>query len=144
MEPIREAEKAYRHLRILVVDDNAAIRQLMATMLAEEGFEVDAAVDGADALGKLGTNTYDVVVSDLEMPGMDGLTLLARIQRMWNGIPVIIQTARIDASLETNLHRAGAVGVVLKGQFEELLESLREAVATSKPYPWVAGEPGTN
>jgi CheY-like chemotaxis protein len=133
METIEEALKAYRSVRILVVDDDAAIRHLMATILADEGFEVDGAVDGVDALGKLAAGTYDVVVSDLEMPRLDGLFLLREIRRRGNGIPVIIQTAHADARHESILCGAGAFRVLLKGQFDELLQSLREAIGTSKP-----------
>jgi CheY-like chemotaxis protein len=133
MGTIAEAVKASPHVRILVVADNSAIRHLMGTVLGEEGFDVEEAVDGADALGKLGTSVYDAIVSDLEMPRLDGLSLLQEIRRRGIGTPVIIQTAGGDALLESALWRAGALRVLSKGQFEELLQSLREAIGTSKP-----------
>ena len=121
--------------RILVVDDSAAIRDMMATTLAEEGFEVEGAVDGADALGRLASTTYDAVLSDLQMPGMDGFSLLREIRRREIGVPVIIQSARVDALLETILCRAGAFRVLSKGGVVELLQALGEAIGSSKPSP---------
>ena len=141
MRTIEQMERMCRNARILVVDDNAAIRQLMGAVLAEEGFVCEEAVDGADALDKLAIGVYDAIVSDHEMPRLDGLSLLEEIRRRGIRTPVIIQTAGEDVLLESAFWRTGAFRVLSKGQFEELLESLREAVATSRPYPWVAGEP---
>ncbi|HSB80933.1 MAG TPA: response regulator [Candidatus Methylomirabilis sp.] len=124
--------KSFRR-RVLVVDDNAAIRDMLAMTLAEEGFEVEGAADGADALDKLTTATYDVVLSDLQMPRLDGLSLLREIRRKEIGIPVIIQTASVDAFLETILCRAGAFRVLSKGCVEELLQALEEAIGFSRP-----------
>lgn len=135
MGTIKEAEKACRQVRILVVDDNAAIRQLIGTILAEGGFEFEEAVDGVDALGKLATGVYDAVVSDLQMPRLDGLSLLREIRRSGIGIPVIIQTSGADASLETTLCRTGAFRVLSKGHLEELLQLVEEAIESSKPCP---------
>lgn len=132
---IEESEMESVHRRILVVDDSAAIRHLVGEILAEEGFEVVEAVDGSSALGKLAIGAYDAVVSDLHMPGMDGLSLLREIQRSGMGIPVIILTARVDAPLEIVLRRAGAFRVLSKGQFEELLQAVGEAIGSSKHSP---------
>jgi CheY-like chemotaxis protein len=131
MGTIEKAEKPCRRLRILVVDDSPAMRHLVGSILAEEGFEVVEAVDGASALGKLAIGVYDAVVSDLHMPGLDGLSLLREIQRSGMGIPVIILTARVDASLEIDLRRAGAFRVLSKGQFGELLQSLADAIGSA-------------
>ena len=135
MRTVEKVERACHNARILVVDDNAAIRHLMGTLLTEEGFQCEEAVDGAEALAKLATGVYDAIVSDLEMPRLDGLSLLREIRRRGIGTPVIIQTAGEDVALESALWRTGAFRVLSKGQFEELLESLREAVATSRPHP---------
>jgi CheY-like chemotaxis protein len=118
--------------RILVVDDDALIRHLVAVTLAEEGFEVQEVEDGVDALDKLARGGYDAVVSDLQMPRLNGLSLLTEIRRRGNEIPVIIQTARVDASIETALLRAGAARVLSKGRMEQLLQSLGEVIGSSK------------
>jgi CheY-like chemotaxis protein len=114
------------------VDDDPSIRLLLVTTLAEEGFEVQQAVDGADALAKMGTEAYDAVVSDLQMPRLDGLSLLREIRRRGPAVPVIIHTARVDASIEAVLRRAGAFRVLSKGPLEELLQSLDEAIGSSR------------
>ncbi len=124
--------QAARPVRILLVDDDTAIRHLMREILSEEGFETDVAVDGFDALGQLAAESYDAVISDLDMPRLDGLRLLREIRRKGMGIPVIIQTAHLDDSLRFTLWRMGAFRVLSKGQLEELLESLREAIDTSR------------
>jgi CheY-like chemotaxis protein len=124
--------------RILVVDDDAGIRQLVGTILGEEGFEVEQAVDGVDALAKMATQAYDAVVSDLQMPRLDGLSLLREIRRRGIKVPVIIQTARVDASIEAVLHRAGAIRVLSKGPMEELLQSVGDVVGSSR-HPTESG-----
>jgi len=129
---IKEAVKDGAQGRILVVDDDASLRHLVGTTLAEEGFEVQEAVDGADALAKMATEAYDAVVSDLQMPRLDGLSLLREIRRRGTEVPVIIQTAHLDASIETVLRRAGACRVLSKGRLEELLLSLGQVIGSSK------------
>jgi two-component system chemotaxis response regulator CheY len=111
------------------------MRHLVGTTLVEEGFEVVEAVNGADAVDKLATGAYDAVVSDLQMPRLDGLSMLREIRRRGIGTPVIIQSASVDASLEAALRQAGAFRVLSKGQFEELFQSLGEAIGSSKPSP---------
>jgi two-component system response regulator PilR (NtrC family) len=64
---------------VLIVEDDASIRRLVTMVLAREGFVVDTASDGAEALGKLGVSGYDVIVLDLMMPNLDGFTLMSRM-----------------------------------------------------------------
>jgi CheY-like chemotaxis protein len=132
MGELEKAPKRERQARILVVDDDPSIRLLVATCLAEEGFETQQAVDGADALAKLATGAYDAVVSDLQMPRLDGLSLLREIRRRGVAVPVIIHTARVDASIEAVLRRAGACRVLSKGRLEELLLSVDEAICSPR------------
>ena len=68
--------------RILVIDDNAAIRELLRLVLEEEGYEVIEAADGAEGLQRYQATPTDLVITDLQMPGMDGLELLMALQRM--------------------------------------------------------------
>ncbi|MEC9232306.1 MAG: response regulator, partial [Planctomycetota bacterium] len=79
--------------RILVVDDKEMMRDSVATLLGRRGHGVVAASGGEQALEKLGARRPDVVVTDLQMPGMNGLELLAAIQEVDDGIPVIFMTA---------------------------------------------------
>ena len=68
--------------RILVVDDDAAIRELLHFVLEEEGYEVIEAVDGAEGLQRYQADPTDLVITDLKMPGMDGLELLMALRRI--------------------------------------------------------------
>ena len=81
--------------RILVVDDEAGIRDLVGSYLRNEGFEVDEAVDGEDALAQFGRHPHDLVVLDLRLPGIGGLDVLREIRRT-SQVYVIVLTARAD------------------------------------------------
>ena len=67
--------------RILIIDDNAAIREVLRFILEEEGYEVIEAADGAEGLQRYQADPTDLVITDLKMPGMDGLELLQTLQR---------------------------------------------------------------
>ena len=81
--------------RILVVDDEASIRDLVGAYLRNEGFEVDEAADGETALDLFGRKPADLVVLDLRLPGIDGLDVLREIRRS-SSVYVILLTARSD------------------------------------------------
>ena len=79
--------------RILVVDDEEGIRQLYQEELEEEGYEVELAEKGKEALEKISKAKPDAVILDLKMPGMGGLEVLERIREQDKDLPVIICTA---------------------------------------------------
>ena len=81
--------------RVLVVDDEAAIRDLVGSYLRNEGFEVDEAVDGEAALTRFAQRPPDLVVLDLRLPGLGGLDVLREIRRT-SSVYVIVLTARAD------------------------------------------------
>ena len=78
--------------RILVVDDESYVRELLERVLQRRGHEVDMAADGEAALELLATNTYDLVVTDVVMPGIDGFDLLRRVKATYPGVTVIVLT----------------------------------------------------
>ncbi len=88
--------------RILVVDDEQSIRKVLAAMLTRDGHACDVATSGLDAVRRLGEEAYELVVTDLRMPGMDGLELLAWCSKNTPGMPVIIITAHgtVDSAVE--------------------------------------------
>jgi len=86
---------AVPHERILVVDDEAGIRELVGTYLRNEGFDVDEAVDGEDAVERFRRREPDLVVLDLRLPGIDGFEVLREIRRS-SLVYVIILTARTE------------------------------------------------
>ena len=100
--------------RVLVVDDEQNLRKVLAATLVREGYEVQVASDGEEALAALDRDGADVVVTDLVMPKMDGLTLLRRVVAEHPDVPVIVVTAhgRIDRAVEAM--KAGAFDFVAK------------------------------
>lgn len=97
---------------ILAVDDSVAMRQMLAHALRLAGYAVVEAVDGVDALDKLATHHVDVVLTDQNMPRMDGLALTraVRADPRWQRVPVLILTTEADESLKQASRAAGATG----------------------------------
>lgn len=119
-----------RRSRLLVVDDSFATRELIRSILSAAGYEVATAVDGADALERLRTESYDLVVSDVEMPRVDGFMLTSRIRTELGKIdlPVIIVTSLASESHRRRGLEAGAQAYIVKSQFNQsnLLETIRQ------------------
>ncbi|WP_377811970.1 chemotaxis-specific protein-glutamate methyltransferase CheB (plasmid) [Azospirillum sp. A29] len=127
-------------LTVLVVDDSALMRRRIADLLVEAGFRVETAATGEEALARLPEVDPDVVTLDITMPGMDGLTCLARIM-VEHPKPVVMVSALTGAGAGETLEalRLGAVEAVQKpaagsiGRIgEELVETVR-AAASSRP-----------
>lgn len=119
---------------ILVVDDEAAVRSIVAAQLELSGYVVSAASSGEEALTMLKQDpAYDLVLSDIMMPGMDGLGLLDRIGGDYPGTPVVMFTAVHDIHVATNAFRRGAIDYLLK-PFErsQLLSVVGRAVEHGK------------
>jgi CheY-like chemotaxis protein len=122
--------------RVLVVDDDPGTRDLVQDVLRHEGFLTEAAEDGLQALVRLQHAAFDVIVSDLLMPHLDGLALLREVGRMAHPPPVVIQTSFLDRSLERQLRQGGAFRVLLKGSsLADLVRSVEEAWTASRVPP---------
>ncbi len=119
--------------RILVVDDDPQVRGTALLGLRSRGHQAEGAEDGLQALHHLQHGEFDVVVTDLQMPRLDGLALLREIRRRGYTQAVIVQTTLLDSSLEAVLRRAGASGVLMKGgPFGDLVRSIEEAYRASR------------
>src|SRR5947209_4857294 len=79
---------------ILVVDDDSPIRRMLDRTLAAEGYAVEAAADGGEALAAVERSTPDLVVLDVAMPGLDGLAVCKRLRAKGLSVPVLLLTAR--------------------------------------------------
>lgn len=113
-EPIRTA-------RLLVVDDSFTTRELLRSILQSAGYDVTVAIDGADALDRLRSTPYDLVVSDIEMPRVDGFTLTTRIR---NELALVDLPVILITSLASEEHRrrgleVGAQAYIVKSQFNQ-------------------------
>ncbi len=84
--------------KIMVVDDDAYIRELVSTLLQNEGFEVCEAVDGRDALQKLGETKIDLCILDIMMPNMDGFDFCRNARRYYEDMPILMLTAKGEIS----------------------------------------------
>lgn len=108
--------------RILVVDDEVNARTALAELLREEGFEVEMAADAFKALGKYEAFLPHVVVTDLKMPGMDGIELVKKIRATEDPAAVVVITAFGEVSSAVEAMRAGAADYLTKPlNFDELL-----------------------
>jgi len=126
----------HENMNILVVDDFPTMRRIVKNLLKDLGFEnVDEAEDGADALGKLRGNAFDFVVSDWNMPNMDGLTLLKHIRAddSLAHLPVLMITAEAKKENIISAAQAGASGYIVKpftaATLQEKLERIFEKEA---------------
>jgi len=121
-----------RPLRVLVVEDSVGVRELERSLLAGAGYQVDTAVDGTDGAARLSGEPYDLVLTDVEMPGMDGLALtrLIRTTPGWKAVPVVVMTSRdseadrragMDAGADAYLHKSDFSAEDLLGTVTRLL-----------------------
>ncbi len=95
---------------ILVIEDKESMRKMVAQTLSEEGYQVETAADGPGGIEKVKSNRYDLVITDMKMPDMDGLDVLSSIKEINNDTAVIVMTAY--GTIET------AVSAMKKGAFE--------------------------
>jgi two-component system chemotaxis sensor kinase CheA len=117
---------------ILLVEDSALVRAMEKRILEDAGYEVVAAVDGVDALNALGRRSFAAVVSDINMPNMDGLTLTARIRQesRYKDLPVILVTSLDSDDDKRRGLEVGANAYIPKPSFDQrvLLETLRRLI----------------
>ena len=100
--------------RILVVDDEASARSGLEKLLKQAGYHVSPAADGVIALEIATESAPDVVVTDLKMPNMDGMTLLSKLREQDPDLPVIVTTAFGDVSNAVDAMRKGAADFITK------------------------------
>lgn len=123
---------AERPLRILVADDSITTRTLEKNILSAAGFDVALAADGHEALRTLRHDSFDLLVSDVDMPGMDGFELTERLRAedATRELPVILVTSKERPEDRKRGLHAGADAYLLKSEFDHqaLLQTIREVV----------------
>ena len=102
--------------KILTVDDSPSVRQVVSFTLREAGYDVVEASNGQDALNKVKVNSVDMVVTDLNMPVMDGIELIRnlRLDARHRFIPIIMLTTESQESKKLEGKKAGATGWIVK------------------------------
>lgn len=129
-----------QQLRILIVDDEPAVREALQRSLAFEGYGTEVAVDGADALEKAATYRPDLVVLDIQMPRMDGLTAARRLRGTGATIPILMLTARDTVGDRVTGLDAGADDYLVKPfELDELFARIRALLRRSS-YAATAGQ----
>jgi len=116
---------------ILAVDDSASIRQMVAFTLKGAGYGVVEAVDGEDALAKARTSDVNLVLTDQNMPKMDGLTLIKSLRGLskYAGVPILMLTTESSDAMKSQGKAAGATGWLVK-PFDppKLLEVVKKVI----------------
>ncbi len=113
-------------MRLLVVDDDPAVREALALLLDLNGFDVDTAKDGRDAIRAIAVASPDAVILDVLMPGLDGIEVCRRIRAVGDHTPVLMLTARTEVGDRVAGLEAGADDYLVKPfAREELIARLR-------------------
>jgi two-component system, chemotaxis family, chemotaxis protein CheY len=115
----------------LIVDDSASMRQLVSFTIKDAGYDVLAAENGKDALGKLSGTKVDMVITDLNMPEMDGIQLIKQLRSMpaYKFAPIVMLTTESQESKKQEGKQAGASGWIVKPfSPEQLLDVVKKFV----------------
>jgi len=118
-------------MKILVVDDDPTTRKVLGLYLKAKGHEVITAENGLDALEKLGVNSVNLIMTDLNMPYMDGIEFIKNVRANsdWNDIPILMVSTEADQDEQQLAFNAGANGYLIKPVTAEMVnEKIRELV----------------
>jgi DNA-binding response OmpR family regulator len=119
---------------ILVVDDDTEMRALLVEVLHHEGYAVEEAANGAEALARLRAKSFAAIIMDKNLPGLGGLYLLPGIRSICQRTPLIVMTSLSDAPAYLEGLKKGALDYIFKPfRIEELLRMLRRAVLSGDP-----------
>lgn len=101
---------------IMIVDDSATVRQVLRITLEDGGYDVTEAVDGQDALEQLSSQRFDMIVTDLQMPKLDGLSLIREVRKKTcnSHTPIVVLTTESKAEIKAEGKAAGVLGWIVK------------------------------
>ena len=102
--------------RILTVDDSASVRQMVSFTSRKADYEVVEAVDGKDGLDKAGAGKFDLIITDLNMPNMDGIQMMTAVRKLagYAFVPILMLTTESQAEKKDAGRKAGATGWIVK------------------------------
>ena len=136
--------------KVLVVDDEEVVGRSFDRVLSEKGYSVSMAMNGEEALKKIGTNGYDLVFTDIKMPGMDGIEVARRVKEMNPWLPVVVVTGYGSMENEARAQEVGVSGFLRKPLSPEVIEWITqktlkeqkaEAAVEAKASPQVQAVP---
>lgn len=116
---------------ILSVDDSASMRQMVRLTLSGAGYDVVEAGDGREALTKAGSANVHMVLTDLNMPNMDGLSLIRELRKMpaYRGVPIVFLTTESDEARKAEAKQSGATAWITKPfKQDQLLAVIRKVL----------------
>lgn len=116
---------------ILAVDDSTSIRQMVAFTLKGAGYEVTEAQDGEDGLNKAKSKAFNLVLTDQNMPKMDGITLIKSLRAMpqYKSVPILVLTTEAGDTMKTQGKAAGATGWLVKPfDPQKLMEVVKKVI----------------
>ena len=117
--------------KIMTVDDSTSVRQMVSFTLKEAGYDVVEARDGKDALSKIGITDLNLIVTDLNMPNMDGIELIRNIRKepKYKFTPIIILTTESQSEKKMEGKAAGATGWIVKPfQPDQLISVIKKVI----------------
>ena len=132
--PVTGPRAPRQALRILVVEDDPTVADVVTGLLQNLGHETEHAAQGLDALARLSMAEFDIAFVDLDLPGLDGFDVARLIRANGHGLPLLALTARADADAEPQAFAAGMNGFLRKPVLSAMLdEAIRDAVSTPAP-----------
>ncbi len=117
--------------KILAVDDSSSMRQMVSFTLKSAGYDVDEAADGQQALAKAQSGRYDVIVSDVNMPVMDGISLVKNLRQLpqYKFTPILMLTTESAGDKKMEGKQAGATGWIVKPfNPEQLVATVKKVI----------------
>lgn len=119
--------------KILVVDDELTIVKILSSILKKNKHQVDSAIDGSDAMKLLKSNVYDLMITDVRLPELDGITLLHHAKELQDQLAVIVMTAYAEVDNAVDAMKNGAFDYVTKPfKFDELMLTVERALSYEK------------
>jgi DNA-binding response OmpR family regulator len=119
--------------RVLIIEDDEEMRSLLKDFFVEEGFETDSVSNGYDALGILIKKPFDLVITDIRMPGLTGLDILPRIRKLQPGVSIILITAFGSEEVRRRAYERGATLYLEKPiHFQKLGELIHQLVFSQR------------
>jgi CheY-like chemotaxis protein len=109
-----ESSRSEAKLNVLVVDDNDCVREVLVALLSRKGHRCESATNGVEAMLKVTQRRFDVVITDVLMPKMDGITLTRKLTQTFSYLPVMVMTAELDEDSAESALMAGARDVISK------------------------------
>lgn len=128
-----QSKNSNRIAKILIIEDDDEMRSLLKDFIEEEGYEADSAEKGTYAFRKLMTESFDLIITDIRMPGYSGLEILPELKKLQPGVPIVVITAFGSEEVYRKALSRGADAYLEKPiHFYKLKELIQEMISTKE------------